>query len=174
MSGKTAMIAGGFGVIGRNLLHHLEGLEDWEIVGCPGARPTSPPAPASSRSDRQATRERLSGLREASHVSYCAFHARPSWGEHNAANLAMLVKCGRGDRGRLAQARATSSAGSTCGPSSPNSLPLGEVQTIRLAEFMADTEPVWQYIVERHVPAADAKIAAWPFADSCSAATGTW
>jgi hypothetical protein len=33
MSGKTAMIAGGLGVIGRNLLHHLEGLENWEIVG---------------------------------------------------------------------------------------------------------------------------------------------
>ncbi len=46
-------------------------------------------------------------------------------------------------------------------------LPLEDVQTISLTEFMADKEPVWNRIVEKHglqkVPYAD--IAAWPFAD---------
>jgi len=46
-------------------------------------------------------------------------------------------------------------------------MPLGDVQTIPLSEFMADKEPVWRRIVEKHglkpVPYKD--IAAWPFAD---------
>ena len=46
-------------------------------------------------------------------------------------------------------------------------MPLGEVQTIRLAESMADKEPLWRRIVERHAlrPIAYGDIAAWPFAD---------
>ena len=46
-------------------------------------------------------------------------------------------------------------------------LPLGEVQTIPLAEFMADKEPVWRRIVDRHGlrPTPYREIAAWPFAD---------
>jgi hypothetical protein len=46
-------------------------------------------------------------------------------------------------------------------------MPLGDVQTIPLSEFMPDKEPVWRRIVEKHglkpVPYKD--IAAWPFAD---------
>jgi nucleoside-diphosphate-sugar epimerase len=46
-------------------------------------------------------------------------------------------------------------------------LPLGPVQTIPLAEFMADKGPVWDAIVRKHnlrpIPYED--IAAWPFAD---------
>ena len=46
-------------------------------------------------------------------------------------------------------------------------MPLGDVQTIPLTEFMADKRPVWQRIVEKHglkhVPYEH--IAAWPFAD---------
>lgn len=43
----------------------------------------------------------------------------------------------------------------------------GPVHTVRLGEFMAEKEPVWQAIVERHglEPHAYADIAAWPFAD---------
>ena len=33
MAARTAVIVGALGVIGRNLLHHLERLADWEIVG---------------------------------------------------------------------------------------------------------------------------------------------
>jgi nucleoside-diphosphate-sugar epimerase len=94
MSDKTAVIVGGLGVIGRNLLHHLEPLDDWEIVGLSRRAPdfaTRARFVAVDLLDRQATLERLSALKEASHVFYCAFQARPSWAEHNAPNLAMLV-----------------------------------------------------------------------------------
>jgi len=44
---------------------------------------------------------------------------------------------------------------------------VGPVQTINLTEFMADKEPVWRRIVEKHglqdIPYSD--MAAWPFAD---------
>ncbi|MDX1540135.1 MAG: SDR family oxidoreductase [Geminicoccaceae bacterium] len=46
-------------------------------------------------------------------------------------------------------------------------MPLGDVQTIPLTEFMADKEPVWQRIVDRHglTPVPYRDVAAWPFAD---------
>jgi hypothetical protein len=46
-------------------------------------------------------------------------------------------------------------------------MPMGDVQTIPLQAFMADKEPVWRRIVERHGlrPTPYQDIAAWPFAD---------
>jgi nucleoside-diphosphate-sugar epimerase len=94
MARKTAVIVGGLGVIGRNLLHHLEPLDDWEIVGLSRRRPdfeTRARFVAVDLLDRAETMEKLSGLDRASHVFYCAFQARPSWAEHSAPNLAMLA-----------------------------------------------------------------------------------
>jgi nucleoside-diphosphate-sugar epimerase len=94
MARKTAVIVGGLGVIGRNLLHHLERLDDWEIVGLSRRRPdfeTRARFLAVDLLDRAETMEKLSGLDGATHVFYCAFQARPSWAEHSAPNLAMLA-----------------------------------------------------------------------------------
>jgi nucleoside-diphosphate-sugar epimerase len=46
-------------------------------------------------------------------------------------------------------------------------MPIGDVQTIPLTEFMADKAAVWRRIVEKHGlrPTAYEDIAAWPFAD---------
>ncbi len=33
MAKKKAVVVGGLGVIGRNLLNHLSGDEDWELAG---------------------------------------------------------------------------------------------------------------------------------------------
>lgn len=93
MAGKTAVIVGGLGVIGRNLLHHLEPMDDWEIVGLSRRTPdfeTRARFVAVDLLDRDDTFDRLAGL-DATHVFYCAFQARPSWAEHNAPNLAMLA-----------------------------------------------------------------------------------
>jgi nucleoside-diphosphate-sugar epimerase len=94
MARKTAVIVGGLGVIGRNLLHHLERLDDWEIVGLSRRRSdfeTRARFLAVDLLDRAETMEKLSGLDGATHVFYCAFQARPSWAEHSAPNLAMLA-----------------------------------------------------------------------------------
>jgi nucleoside-diphosphate-sugar epimerase len=94
MGSKTAVIVGGLGVIGRNLLHQLERLAEWEIVGLSRRAPdfeTRARFVSVDLLNREETRERLAGLREATHVFYCAFQARPTWAEHGAPNLAMLV-----------------------------------------------------------------------------------
>ena len=94
MARKTGVIVGGLGVIGRNLLHHLEPLDDWEIVGLSRRRPdfdTRAQFVAVDLLDRAETMEKLSGLDRVTHVFYCAFQARPSWAEHSAPNLAMLA-----------------------------------------------------------------------------------
>lgn len=91
---KTAVIVGGLGVIGRNLLHHLEPMDDWDIVGLSRRTPdfeTRARFVPVDLLDRAETFDQLAGLRDATHVFYCAFQARPSWAEHNAPNLAMLA-----------------------------------------------------------------------------------
>jgi nucleoside-diphosphate-sugar epimerase len=94
MARNIAVIVGGLGVIGRNLLHHLESLDDWEIVGLSRRRPdfeTRARFIAVDLLDRAETMEKLSRLDRATHVFYCAFQARPSWAEHSTPNLAMLA-----------------------------------------------------------------------------------
>jgi nucleoside-diphosphate-sugar epimerase len=48
-------------------------------------------------------------------------------------------------------------------------VPVGEVRPMRLAQWMADKEPVWQAITRRHdlVPRPLDEVALWPFADFC-------
>ena len=94
MASMTAVIVGALGVIGRNLLHHLEADADWRIIGLSRRAPdfaTRARFIAVDLLDREQTLAKLGGLREATHVFYCAFQARPTWAEHNAPNLAMLV-----------------------------------------------------------------------------------
>jgi nucleoside-diphosphate-sugar epimerase len=94
MATSTAVIVGALGVIGRNLLHHLEAGADWQIIGLSRRAPdfaTRARFISVDLLDREQTLAKLGGLREVTHVFYCAFQARPTWAEHNAPNLAMLV-----------------------------------------------------------------------------------
>lgn len=94
MAQKKAVIVGALGVIGRNLLGHLEALGDWEIVGLSRRQPdfdSKADFISVDLLDRAATETALAGLSDATHIFYCAFQARPTWAEHNAPNLAMLV-----------------------------------------------------------------------------------
>ncbi len=107
MARKTAVVVGSLGVIGRNLVHHLEPQDEWDIVGLSRRTPDFPTrmrAIAVDLLDEADCRAKLGDLTGATHVFYCAFQARPTWAEHNAPNLAMLANVGRGDRGGLARA----------------------------------------------------------------------
>ena len=90
---RQAVVVGALGVIGRNLVRHLRG-RGWEVVGL-SRRP--PEFDNGARNipvdllDRDAAERRLRELRDATHIFYCAFQARPTWAEHGAPNLAMLV-----------------------------------------------------------------------------------
>ena len=94
MADKKAVVVGALGVIGRNLVHHLSALPDWAVVGLSRRRPdfeTRAEYIAVDLLDRADAEARLKHLTDATHVFYCAFQARPTWAEHNAPNLAMLV-----------------------------------------------------------------------------------
>ena len=93
MAGAKAVIVGGMGVIGRNLIHYLERTTDWDMVGL--AR-RSPDFQTRARFigvdllDRNAAERALGGLDDVSHIFYAAFQERPTWVEHDAPNLALL------------------------------------------------------------------------------------
>ena len=94
MARKTAVVVGSLGVIGRNLVHHLEPQDEWDIVGLSRRTPDFPTrmrAIAVDLLDEADCGAKLGDLTGATHVFYCAFQARPTWAEHNAPNLAMLA-----------------------------------------------------------------------------------
>ena len=94
MADNKAVIVGGLGVIGRNLIEYLEAHTDWDLVGLSRRGPNFEtragfiPVDLLDRGDAAA---KLAALADATHIFYCAFQARPTWAEHNAPNLAMLV-----------------------------------------------------------------------------------
>jgi nucleoside-diphosphate-sugar epimerase len=93
MARKQAVIVGGMGVIGRNLLHYLERHTDWELLGLARREPdfeTRARFISVDLLDRAAAEAALGELRQVTHIFYAAFQERPSWAEHDAPNLALL------------------------------------------------------------------------------------
>jgi nucleoside-diphosphate-sugar epimerase len=94
MTKKKAVIVGGLGVIGRNLINYLTPFEDWDLVGLSRRAPDFDSRAefiAVDLLDRADAEAKLSGLDDVTHIFYTAFQGRPKWAEHNAPNLAMLV-----------------------------------------------------------------------------------
>ncbi|WP_138945625.1 SDR family oxidoreductase [Plantibacter sp. M259] len=93
MTQHTALVVGARGVIGGNLITHLEGL-GWDAIGLSrrgGTDRGSVRHLAVDLLDRDATIHQLRGLSEVTHLFYAAYHDRPSWAELVAPNLAMLT-----------------------------------------------------------------------------------
>ncbi|HWM88012.1 MAG TPA: SDR family oxidoreductase, partial [Kofleriaceae bacterium] len=91
---NVALVVGAQGVIGRNLVQHLAGLHDWQVIGL-SRRPGEPSGRvehiAVDLLDREQCREKLGRLRRVTHIFYAAFQDRPTWAELVPPNLAMLV-----------------------------------------------------------------------------------
>lgn len=91
---NKAVVVGGLGVIGRNLIQYLECLGDWDVVGLSRRAPefdTGAEFISVDLLDRADAEAKLSAIDDATHIFYTAFQPRPTWAEHNAPNLAMLV-----------------------------------------------------------------------------------
>ncbi|RFA13639.1 NAD-dependent dehydratase [Subtercola boreus] len=91
---KTALVVGARGVIGGNLVAHLEREGDWRVIGL--SRRGGDDAGvvrniAVDLLDRNDTAATLAPLTEVTHVFYAAYQDRPSWAELVPPNLAMLV-----------------------------------------------------------------------------------
>lgn len=93
-SRKTALVVGANGVIGRNLIDYLTTLPDWNIIGLSrrgGEDGGRVRYVAVDLLDEADTHEKLSPLREVTHIFYAAYQDRPTWAELVPPNLAMLV-----------------------------------------------------------------------------------
>ncbi|MBF4564652.1 SDR family oxidoreductase [Plantibacter sp. VKM Ac-2876] len=93
MTQHTALVVGARGVIGGNLITHLEGL-GWDVIGLSrrgGTDRGSVRHLAVDLLDRDATIHQLQGLSEVTHLFYAAYQDRPSWAELVEPNLAMLT-----------------------------------------------------------------------------------
>lgn len=91
---KTALVIGANGVIGRNLIDHLAGLPDWNVIGVSrrgGKSSANVRYVSADLLDADAARAALGGLSEVTHLFYAAYQDRPTWAELVAPNLAMLV-----------------------------------------------------------------------------------
>ncbi|MDO3411560.1 SDR family oxidoreductase [Saccharibacillus sp. CPCC 101409] len=88
------MVIGANGVIGRNLVDHLAGLPDWDVIGVSRRGGESSErvryVPADLL-DAAAARRALGGLSEVTHIFYAAYQDRPTWAELVEPNLNMLV-----------------------------------------------------------------------------------
>ena len=91
---KTALVVGVQGVIGRNLINHLQTLNDWDVIGLSrrgGATDGRVRHISVDLLDATDTRAKLAGLKDVTHIFYAAYQDRSSWAELVAPNLAMLV-----------------------------------------------------------------------------------
>ncbi len=91
---KVALVVGAQGVIGRNLVQHLDALGDWQVVGLSrrgGEGSARVRHVAVDLLDPRDSRDKLGGLHPVTHIFYAAYQERPSWAELVAPNLAMLV-----------------------------------------------------------------------------------
>ncbi|MFJ5293249.1 SDR family oxidoreductase [Streptomyces sp. NPDC088348] len=90
---RVALVVGANGVVGRDTIQHLRGLDDWEIIGASRRGGTDTDRVryiAVDLLDADDAREKLGGLTEVTHIFYAAFQDRPTWAELVPPNLTML------------------------------------------------------------------------------------
>lgn len=91
---QVALVVGAQGVIGRNLIDHLQTLEGWEIIGLSrrgGVSAGKVQQLAADLLEPESLRQLSPALKEVTHIFYAAYQDRPSWAELVPPNLAMLV-----------------------------------------------------------------------------------
>ena len=91
---RTALVVGANGVIGSNLITHLEELGDWNIVGLSrrGGQNTGKTNYISvDLLDEEDCKNKLVSLKEITHIFYAAYQDKPTWAELVEPNLTMLV-----------------------------------------------------------------------------------
>lgn len=91
---QTALVVGANGVIGSNLIKHLEQSGGWNIIGLSrrGGKNTATTTYISvDLLDKSDCNLKLQALDHITHIFYAAYQDRPSWAELVPPNLAMLV-----------------------------------------------------------------------------------
>ena len=91
---KTALVIGATGIIGGNLIRHLDTLEDWDVIGLSRGAPDY-----HSRMEHISVdlldpgdcEAKLGRLGHVTHVFFAGYTDRPTWAEQDPANTALLV-----------------------------------------------------------------------------------
>lgn len=91
---RVALVVGARGVIGGNLVEHLNAIGGWDVIGLSrrggedldGVRHI-----AVDLLDPDEAKTKLAALSEVTHIFYAAYQDRATWAELVAPNLAMLV-----------------------------------------------------------------------------------
>lgn len=94
MPRRTALVVGARGVIGGNLIEHLDRAGGWDIIGLSRRGGVSQGVVrhiAVDLLDREDAEVKLADLTDVTHVFYAAYQDRPSWAELVPPNLAMLT-----------------------------------------------------------------------------------
>ncbi|MFP7761863.1 SDR family oxidoreductase [Marisediminicola sp. LYQ85] len=94
MNEKTALVIGARGVIGGNLVTHLEAIGGWDVIGVSRRGGESSGAvrhTAVDLLDAEQTHRAFADLDAVTHVFYAAYQDRPSWSELVEPNLRMLT-----------------------------------------------------------------------------------
>ncbi|WP_428312599.1 SDR family oxidoreductase [Hydrocarboniphaga sp.] len=90
---RVALVVGARGVIGGNLIAHLQTLGDWDVIGLSrrgGDNGERLQHIAVDLLDSEDARAKLSELKDVTHIFYAAYQDRASWAELVPPNLAML------------------------------------------------------------------------------------
>jgi nucleoside-diphosphate-sugar epimerase len=90
---KKALVAGALGVTGRSLIHHLDTLPEWEVVGISRRNPdfsTQAKFISLDLLDRQSCEKQMAAFSDVSHLLFAAYIPAQSTLEELNANLTML------------------------------------------------------------------------------------
>lgn len=91
---NTALVVGSNGIIGTNLINHLLALDNWEVIGLSrrgGIDRKNLLNISIDLLDPENTKEKLSHLKQVTHIFYTAYQDRPTWAALVKPNLDMLV-----------------------------------------------------------------------------------
>ncbi|WP_353719191.1 SDR family oxidoreductase [Dyadobacter sp. 676] len=88
---KTALVVGASGVIGRNLVAHLQSLPGWRVIGTSrNALPGSVDTVTVDLLDVTDVTARFAGLDTVTHVFYTAYQDKPTWAGLVPPNITMF------------------------------------------------------------------------------------
>ena len=91
---KHALVVGGTGVVGRNMMRHLLRLGEWDVTAVSRRKPDLPGSYnhiSADLLDQADTRAKLGKPLGITHVFYSAYVERATWAEGTAPNIAMLT-----------------------------------------------------------------------------------
>ena len=91
---KVALVIGATGIVGGNMIRHLDDNDAWRVVGLSRRQPyydSKATFISVDLGDPADCRAKLSGLRQVTHVFFAGYTDRPTWAEQDAPNLALLA-----------------------------------------------------------------------------------